>query len=168
MDFLPFVAGFGLTLATVMMHVSAVSVVIPWIRAHAHKAEQAPGSARSALVIAGSISGLLVLQLLSALAWTCLFRLVGLAATFSDAGYLALTTISALGGDDAGATSHWRLLLPFTAINGALLFGLSTAVMFRLITLFHLAEGRQPLEDTGGVRRRTTSTAHTPSPPNEL
>jgi hypothetical protein len=57
-----------------------------------------------------------------------------------------LTTISALGGEDAGVTSPWRILLPFTAINGALLFGLSTAVMFRLITLFHLAEGRTPRE----------------------
>jgi hypothetical protein len=84
------------------------------------------------------------LQLVSALAWAALFLGLGLAARIDDAICLALTTISALGGDDAGRTSLWRALLPLASINGALLFGLPTAVMFRLTAFFHLASSEPP------------------------
>lgn len=131
--------GFVMNLATVLMHVTFVSIALPWVRARASRHIGGMGAWRSAPILSGAISTLMALQLISALAWAVLFCALGLASRFSDAVYLALTTISALGGDDAGRTSEWRALLPLASINGALLFGLSTAVMFRLIAFFHLA-----------------------------
>jgi hypothetical protein len=129
--------GFGMNLATVLMHVSFVSLTLPWLRTHAPSADG--GGWSSGPVLSAAITALMMLQLVSAFAWAGLFYTIGLAPVFSDAVYLSLTTISALGGDDAGRSSEWRMLLPLASINGALLFGLSTAVMFRLVTLFHLA-----------------------------
>jgi len=137
MLFFGLVVGLLMNLATVLMHVTFVSVALPWVRARASDVG-GTGPWRSAPILSGAIGALMGLQLISALAWAALFFVLGLAAPFDDAVYLALTTISALGGDDAGRASQWRVLLPLAAINGALLFGLSTAVMFRLIAFFHL------------------------------
>ena len=83
------------------------------------------------------------LEPISAFAWALLFWLTGLEPTFDKAVFLALTTISALGGDQSGITSPWRVLLPLASINGALLFGLSTALMFRLVNVFHFRDAIQ-------------------------
>lgn len=139
---LSLLTGFVLNFATVMMHVGAVSIVLPRVRAYAAWADAGPRPFSPAMIIAASICCLLVLQLISAFAWSVLYYALHLADDFEAAVYLALTTISALGGDDAGVHSQWRVLLPLASINGALLIGLSTAVMFRLVTIFHIADQR--------------------------
>ncbi len=141
MQFVALLLGFAMSFATMIMHVTAISLAMPWVRSRADADARDPVRRLGATwIMSGGICGLLLLQLLSALAWTIVFLVVGLAPSFAEAGYLALTTISALGGDNAGVTSPWRVLLPLASINGALLFGLSTAVMFRLVTLFQLSE----------------------------
>jgi len=46
--------------------------------------------------------------------------------------YFAFVTYTTLGGDVV-PVEHWRLLGPFTAMNGVLLFGWSTAVIFEIM-----------------------------------
>src|SRR5262249_24056654 len=83
------------------------------------------------------------------------YLLCGEMATFETAFYLSAQNDTALGYGDVVLSQRWRLLGPLEAINGLLLFGLSTAVMFavlsRLITNRlrhqhgHRSEGQESL-----------------------
>jgi Ion channel len=66
--------------------------------------------------------------------WAILFLLVGEISTFDRALYLSAQNYTALGYGDIVLSAHWRLLGPLEAINGLLLFGLSTAVMFAVLS----------------------------------
>jgi hypothetical protein len=70
--------------------------------------------------------------------WAIVYLLCGEMTTFETAFYFSAENYTALGYGDIVLSAQWRLLGPLEAINGLLLFGLSTAVMFavlnRLIT----------------------------------
>ena len=79
--------------------------------------------------------------------WALAILLCGETSTFANAFYCSAQNYTSLGYGDLIPPEHWRLLGPLEAINGLLLFGLSTAVMFavmsRLIaTRLRLQRGR--------------------------
>jgi hypothetical protein len=55
-------------------------------------------------------------------------------STFDQAFYLSAQNYTALGYGDVILSPQWRLLGPLEAINGLLLFGLSTAVLFAVMS----------------------------------
>ncbi|MET0546549.1 MAG: hypothetical protein ABWZ40_09580 [Caulobacterales bacterium] len=140
MGFLALLLGLLLNCATVMFHVTAVAIALPKIKMQAVSPLGRSRAWETAPIMSVAILGLLVLQLLSAAVWGFVFCSTGMEPNFHKAMFLALIAISALGGDTTALASPWRLLVPLAAINGALLFGLSTAVMFRLVTVFHFSE----------------------------
>ncbi len=70
--------------------------------------------------------------------WAVAFLMVGEISTFEKAFYFSAESYTALGYGDIILSERWRMLGPLEAINGLLVLGLSTAVMFavmsRLIT----------------------------------
>jgi hypothetical protein len=60
--------------------------------------------------------------------------MVGESSTFESAFYFSAENYTALGYGDIVLSDRWRLLGPLEAINGLLLFGLSTAVMFAIMS----------------------------------
>jgi hypothetical protein len=71
--------------------------------------------------------------------WACALMLVGENSTFEEAFYSSAQNYPALGFGDINHSLRWRLLGPMEAVNGILLFGISTATMFavmsRLVTM---------------------------------
>jgi hypothetical protein len=67
--------------------------------------------------------------------WAITLLLVGAMPmpTFEKAFYISAENYTALGYENVLA-DKWRLLGPLEAINGLLLFGLSTAVMFAILS----------------------------------
>ena len=59
---------------------------------------------------------------------------VGEISTFEKAFYFSAENYTALGYGDIVLSERWRLLGPLEAINGLLLFGLSTAVLFAVMS----------------------------------
>jgi hypothetical protein len=66
--------------------------------------------------------------------WAAVFLLLGEISTFEKAFYLSAQDYTALGYGDIVLSERWRLLSPLEAINGLLLFGLSTATMFAVLS----------------------------------
>ncbi len=66
--------------------------------------------------------------------WAVAFLVVGEISTFEKAFYYSAQNYTALGYGDIVLAERWRLLGPLEAINGLLLFGLSTAVMFAVLS----------------------------------
>ena len=54
-------------------------------------------------------------------------------SSFSEAVYFSMVTFTTLGYGDISLSSDWRLLSSLEAINGIMLIGWSTAMMFSLI-----------------------------------
>jgi hypothetical protein len=72
--------------------------------------------------------------------WAVIFLVCGEISTFEQAFYVSAENYTALGYGDVILSERWRLLGPLEAINGLLLFGLSTAVLFAVMS--HLVANR--------------------------
>ena len=75
-----------------------------------------------------------VVHLIQIVLWALAFLLCGATSTFENAVYGSAQNYTALGYGDVVLPERWRLLGPLEAINGLLLFGLSTAVMFAVLS----------------------------------
>ena len=84
-------------------------------------------------VMIAAVSVLMLAHLSEAFIWALTYELV--AATPADANnvYFAFVNYTTLGYGDVLPEPKWRLLGPFTAMNGVLLFGWSTAVLFEIL-----------------------------------
>jgi hypothetical protein len=66
--------------------------------------------------------------------WAVVFLVCGELSTLDRAFYFSAQNYTALGYGDIVLSERWRLLGPLEAINGLLLFGLSTATMFAVMS----------------------------------
>ena len=81
--------------------------------------------------------------------WAVALLMVGEISTFEKAIYCSAENYTALGYGDIILSERWRLLGPLEAINGLLLFGLSTALMFAVMS--HLILSRLGHLGSAGV-----------------
>jgi len=72
--------------------------------------------------------------------WALAFLLCGQVADFEKAFYLSAQNYTTLCYGDILLAERWRLLGPLEAMNGLLFFGLSTAVLFAVMS--HLIANR--------------------------
>ena len=72
--------------------------------------------------------------------WATAFRASNEISTFEKAFYFSAQNYTTLGYGDIVLSDRWYLLGPLEAINGLLLFGLSTAAMFAALS--RLVSGR--------------------------
>lgn len=81
------------------------------------------------------------LHTIHALVWAFFYYLIpetgSQFASFTDTVYFSLVTFTTLGYGDISLTSDWRLLSGLEAINGIMLIGWSTAMMFSLIQIIY-------------------------------
>ena len=65
--------------------------------------------------------------------WSLAYAIVGATPAGADPVYFAFVNYTTLGYGDVIPVERWRLLGPTTAMNGVLLFGWSTAVIFEVL-----------------------------------
>jgi hypothetical protein len=82
--------------------------------------------------------------------WAVALLMCGEISTFEKAFYCSAENYTALGYGDIVLSERWRLLGPLEAINGLLLFGLSTAVMFAVMGRLIAHRLRHQLGQQGG------------------
>ncbi len=92
-------------------------------------------------VMVATAAVLMVAHTLEVLVWASLYAIVGAAPAGSDLLYFAFVNYTTLGYGDITPVQAWRLLGPMTAMNGILMFGWSTAVLFEVLRrlIEHLA-----------------------------
>jgi len=88
-------------------------------------------------VLLFSILFFTVIHVIHSLVWAFCYYLIpqtaGEFSSFSEAAYFSMVTFTTLGYGDISLSSDWRLLSGLEAINGIMLIGWSTAMMFSLI-----------------------------------
>jgi Ion channel len=66
--------------------------------------------------------------------WAVAFLLCGQISVFEEAFYFSAQNYTSLGYGDIQLAEPWRLLGPLETINGLLLFGVSTAVLYAILS----------------------------------
>jgi hypothetical protein len=156
--FLVFLVGAGVFLGSLLSYGMATAVIV-------HLLARLIRAGFTGLGFWKNVAVMMILALVTAAAhlipiamWAVIFVMCGEIATFEKALYFSAQNYTALGYGDIVLSERWRLLGPLEAINGLLLFGLSTALMFavmsRLITNrlhFQLGDlGEEPLSVASG------------------
>jgi Ion channel len=83
----------------------------------------------------GTVAVLMAAHMTEIAIWSLAYAFVGAMPEGSDRLYFAFVNFTTLGYGDILPVPRWRLLGPMTAMDGVLLFGWSTAVIFEVLSL---------------------------------
>lgn len=86
-----------------------------------------------AVLMVATVLMLTVLHAVEASAWAGAYVILGARADFASAMLYSLNAMTSYGHADVFLAQHWRLMGAIEALNGMLLFGLSTAFLFAVL-----------------------------------
>ncbi len=84
-------------------------------------------------VMIATVLLLMLAHTLEVFVWSTSYAVLNAAPEDTDLAYFAFVNYTTLGYGDITPVARWRLLGPMTAMNGVLLFGWSTAVIFEVL-----------------------------------
>src|SRR5215470_7450745 len=85
------------------------------------------------VVLIVTVTILMVAHFVEVVVWAVVYAAVGVAPDGSDELYFAFVNYTTLGYGDVVPVERWRLIGPITALNGVLMIGWSTAVIFEVL-----------------------------------
>lgn len=124
--------GGGASVCNIAIH-ALMMVIIVRVAKAAHAKERADTSLRLVGVMIATVTVLMATHALEVFVWAVVYWLVGLAPQGTGLVYFAFVNYTTLGYGDVIPAARWQLLGPITAMNGVLLFGWSTAVIFEVL-----------------------------------
>ena len=136
--------GGAVSAVTISMHALVMMILIR-VAQFASERSKAQASQHLVLVMVPTVLVLMMTHALEVVVWGIAYWLVDAAPVGTDRVYFAFVNYTTLGYGDVVPVVRWRLLGPITAMNGVLLFGWSTAVIFEVL--------RRALEHARGGRR---------------
>jgi hypothetical protein len=84
-------------------------------------------------VMTATVLVLMATHMTEVFVWSVAYGMVNAAPEGADLFYFAFVNYTTLGYGDITPVARWRLLGPMAAMNGVLLFGWSTAVIFEVL-----------------------------------
>jgi ion channel len=125
-------AAAGISICNIVIHALVMTAVVRVALRAAARATTHP-SARLISVMVATVSVLMAAHACEVLVWALAYGIVDVAPADADLVYFAFVNYTTLGYGDVTPVQRWRLLGPLTAMNGVLLFGWSTAVIFEVL-----------------------------------
>lgn len=128
--------GVLLVAATIVIQATGTSV---WVRFLGDRYTGADGrwaGNRWLVILSGTGLLLVFLHTIQIVLWAMTYRLIlpaGELETFETAVYFSFVTFTTLGYGDITLSEGWRLLSGIQAMNGILLVGWSTAILFAVV-----------------------------------
>ena len=127
-----FLVGGGTSLVNITIHALVMTIVVRVARTTGMKKISHPSLFLIAVMIP-TVSVLMITHGLEVIVCSLAYSIVGAAPTDANLVYFAFVNYTTLGYGDVVPVERWRLLGPMTAMNGVLLFGWSTAVIFEVL-----------------------------------
>ena len=126
--------GIPLTVLTIVIHVIGLALITgrvglrlgDWVRHRRFVPALAVGLGRTVLLVT-------VLHWVEAFIWAVAFIWLGALPDFKSAMLYSLSAITAYGHASLFLQPHWQILGAIEALNGMILFGLTTAFLFSMI-----------------------------------
>ena len=130
-----------LIVATVVIHVlglgflhERVVVVVGRVVARRHF------TSRFAVVMGITVVLVAILHSIEAWVWACAYWLLGALPDLASSVLFSYGAMTTYGGSGLDLERHWRLMGALEALNGIILFGLTTAFLFWMIQQVWMAE----------------------------
>ncbi len=127
-----YLVGAAVSVCCIAIHALVMAAVIRVTRIAADVAVSRQ-SLRLVAVMIVTVSVLMVAHFAEVLVWSMIYAAVNVAPKGRDLIYFAFVNYTTLGYGDVTPVQRWHLLGPMTAMNGVLLFGWSTAVIFEVL-----------------------------------
>ena len=127
-----FLVGFAVSLCNIVIHALIMTSVVRVAQIAAARHRLLPTSHMIAVMVV-TVSVLMAAHASEVLVWSLAYLIVGAAPAGADVVYFAFVNYTTLGYGDVVPVERWRLIGPITAMNGVLLFGWSTAVIFDVL-----------------------------------
>ena len=143
---LPLLVGSGTFVLSILLYGMAQALIVQVVVRPIRTGEGPAGFWKNVVVMMFVALVTAAAHLIQITLWAVVYWMVGeeKVENFETAFYLSAENYTALGYGDIPLSPQWRLLGPLEAINGLLLFGLSTAVMFAVLS--HLISHRLHLD----------------------
>src|SRR5262245_26970257 len=124
------VAG-AVSVCTITIHALVMTVVVRV--AQKMRAKPVSPSLFLTVMMVATVSVLMAAHASEVIVWATAYEIVGAVPPGSSTVYFAFVNYTTLGYGDIVPVQAWQLLGPATAMNGVLLFGWSTAVIFEVL-----------------------------------
>ena len=137
---LQFLVGGSVSVINIMIHALITLVAIGIARRAGLQRTSRPRLHLMTVMVVTALV-LMIAHTVETIGWSLAYAVVGAAPAGSDLLDFAFVNYTTLGYGDITPVQAWRLTGPMTAMNGILMFGWSTAVLFEVLrkTLEHLA-----------------------------
>ena len=129
--FRQFLVGTAASACNITIHALVMVTLLQIARRSGSIAASRP-SLRLIAVMIATVSILMASHASEVIVWSLVYAVTDAAPPATDLTYFSFVTYTTLGGDVV-LLEHWRFLAPLTAMNGVLLFGWSTAVIFEIM-----------------------------------
>ena len=124
--------GASVSVLNIIIHASMTVTALPIARAWGIRRTSHPSLDLAGVMIAISLA-LMIAHSLEVFVWSLAYAIVNAAPDDANLVYFAFVNYTTLGYGDVTPLAKWRLLGPMTAMNGVLMFGWSTALMFEVL-----------------------------------
>ena len=111
------------------------------------------------VVLIPTVTFLMATHTFEVVIWAWIYKIVGAAPPGTPLVYFAFVNYTTLGYGEVLPLPEWQLLGPITAMNGVLLFGWSTAVIFEILRkTIELPPPKKPADTAraGGLKSSST------------
>ena len=136
---MPIAVGAITVLCTIFIHALALAATVNFFRYERRQGRTGAGFAIDLTIVVLVMTFAFIAHLMEISIWARLFIICGEFQQFGIAFYHSAVNYSTLGYGDLLMTPSWRLLGPLEATNGALMFGVSAAMVFAVIQRLVLA-----------------------------
>jgi len=127
-----FLVGGGTSLVNITIHALVMTIVVRVAQTASRKKISHP-SLFLITVMIPTVSVLMVTHAVEVVVWSLAYSMVDAAPADANLVYFAFVNYTTLGYGDVVPVERWQLLGPITAMNGVLMFGWSTAVIFEVL-----------------------------------
>ncbi len=124
--------GGAVSLGNIAIHAAVMAAVVGIAR-RAVKWERRRLQAWLAAAMVATVGVLMAAHVAEVMMWALAYALLDVAPPGTGVLYFAFVNYTTLGYGDITPTQQWLLLGPITAMNGVLMFGWSTAVIFEIL-----------------------------------
>jgi hypothetical protein len=127
-----FLFGGAVSAVNIGLHALVMMILIR-VAQKASARSRSHASQHLVLVMIPVVLMLMVTHAAEIIVWALAYWLVDATPAGTDRVYFAFVNYTTLGYGDVVPVRRWNLLGPMTAMNGVLLFGWSTAVIFEIL-----------------------------------
>jgi hypothetical protein len=136
---IPLAVGTGAVLCTILIHALALGATVNFFRHERRLGRAGAGFWIDLTIVILTISFAFAAHLVEIALWAGLLVVCGEFQEFGAAYYHSAVNYTTLGYGDLVMSPAWKLLGPLEAADGALMFGVSTAMIFAVTSRVILA-----------------------------